>query len=313
MTIQEAVERFLAAIRAEGKSSETVRWYRSTLAIFVRSVGDDWSTVEAVRDFLASLDVGPATFGAYHRCLRGFFARCAEWGWVAGNPMLAIRRPRLPNDKPKAITREDFGRLVQAAGESPYHLALILLLADTGIRGGELVGLRLGDVSLTERQALVRGKGSKQRVVTFTPMTAGALRRWLDVREVDSPWLFPGRDPAEHLRRDSLHHILTRFARLHGISGRVNPHSFRHFLALEWVANDYGDVFSLADFLGHSDISVTKRYVRFRTEHLREKHARVSPVATLLTEDVNGKPVALQGAPSANGREKSPVSSPSER
>ena len=307
MTIQEAVDRFLAAIRAEGKSPETVRWYRSTLAIYVRSAGDDWGRLETVRGFLAGLDVGPATFGAYHRCLRGFFARCAEFGWVEVNPMLSIRRPRLPSDKPKAISREDFGKLVQAAQQSPYHLALILLLADTGIRGGELVGLRLGDVSLTERQALVRGKGSKQRVVTFTPLTASALRRWLDERAVDSVWLFPGRDPSEHLRRDSLHHILTRFARSHGIDGRVNPHSFRHFLALEWVASDYGDIFSLADFLGHSDISVTKRYVRFRTEHLREKHARVSPVATLLTEDVNGKPIALSGAPSANGREKSPV------
>lgn len=301
MNIQEAVERFLAAGRAEGKSPATVRWYKSTLTIFAAGVAGDWCEVGNVRAFLGGLDVSPATLGAYHRCLRSFFGRAASEGWCPGNPMLAIRRPRAPMDKPKALSRDDFGRLVHAARDSPQHLAIILMLADTGIRSGELCGLRLGDLDLDQRQALVRGKGRKQRAVTFTPLTATAVRRWLDVRPVDSPWLLPGRDPADHLRPDSLHHLLTRFARENGITGRVNPHAFRHFLALEWVTNDYGDVFSLADFLGHSDIAITKRYVRFRTEHLREKHRRVSPVANLLTQDVNG-------IISPNGAAKTPVS-----
>lgn len=272
-----AVGAFLRALEAERRSRETVHWYRGHLHRFATELEGNWQDVEAVRVFLATRDMRPASVRAFHRCLRAFYRRSLAEGWCSVNPMLRIKAPPLPRDSPKALAPSDFTRLLLAAQSDARMLAVVLVLADTGMRANELCTMRRADVDLGAGTLFVRcGKGQQQRFVLVQPTTATALARWLDSHE--SPWVLPGRDGPMLPR--SLHQLLTRFARSHGIEGRVNPHAFRHFLALSWVRAG-GDVFSLADFLGHRDISTTRHYLYWSVDDLRTVHDRVSPVRAL--------------------------------
>jgi len=272
-----AIGAFLRALEAEHRSAETLKWYRGHLWRYAEQLQGDWEDVEVVRAFLAGLDMRPASIRAYHRCLRAFYRRCQAEGWCRVNPMLRIRLPVQPRNSPKAITAADFTRLLMAAQSDPRMLAVILTLADTGMRANELCSLRRQDCAIETGVLFVRcGKGQQQRYVLVQPTTAAALARWMACHE--SPYVFPGRSGP--LLPRSLHQLLTRFARAHDIEGRVNPHSFRHFFALSWVRAG-GDVFSLADFLGHRDISTTRHYLHWSVEDLRAVHNRVSPVRAL--------------------------------
>ena len=162
------------------------------------------------------------------------------------------------------------------------HRALLLFLADTGCRVGGLVGLGQSDVDCDAGTAMVTEKGGKSRLVMFTRPTAGALRRYLRQRDTLSKWVFPNLKTGHKMLASSVNHIIERIAeRAGGVQGPHNPHAFRHAFAREYILNG-GDMGTLSDILGHSDISVTKQYYsRFSVAELQKKHKRYSPVAHL--------------------------------
>jgi site-specific recombinase XerD len=147
---------------------------------------------------------------------------------------------------------------------------VLLFLADTGCRVGGLVGLHLGDLDLGDRSALVTEKGGKSRYVFFLDPTRAALAAWLAVRPQGSDYVFVGqRGP---LTVFGVNQLLTRLKHAAGVTGPVNPHAFRHGFAKRYLANG-GDLASLSDLMGHTDVGVTKgSYAIFLTEELRRKH-----------------------------------------
>lgn len=147
---------------------------------------------------------------------------------------------------------------------------------------GGAVGLALEDLDLAGGVAMVTEKGEKTRPVMFTTTTAEALQEWLQVRPVISRWVFPSLKTGERMRATSVNHIIYRLRqRAGGVEGRCNPHSFRHAFARGYILNG-GDLATLADILGHADVTVTKQfYSTFQFSELQEKHRRYSPVARL--------------------------------
>lgn len=298
MKLSEATDIFLAAVKAENLSQETVKWYRKRLSRLVAFFSDcelcEVSSTDHLRRFVVSLQeqdlkyekhryhkpipghLSPATIHSYVRCIKRLFNWLEDEKIITLNIAYRLKKPEMPKQPPKEIAESDLLALLNASKVWGKHrarnYAMILFLAETGVRVAGLVNLRLGDVDLKRGQAVVTEKGNKSRVVFFGKETRKALSAWLAERSDDAEYLFVGdcgRLTAYGVRMTLRH--LKRFA---GIEGRVNPHSFRHFFAKRMIMQG-GDVSLLSALMGHSDIKVTRdAYLIFKTDELQGAHNR---------------------------------------
>lgn len=297
MDLPTAIAAFLDAKKAEGRKANTIDWYRQQLERYEKSKPENWSDPGAVRSFLAALQqeitiypahptrnpevrkLSPATVRAYHRTLKIFFGWCVDEDLLPVNPMRRIKAPPRARVLPKDISQADVLLIIRQAQHSARDYALILLLADSGCRDAELRGLQVDDVDLAGRRAKVTGKGSKQRWVYFCEITRAALSTWLEVRPASSPWIFPGAG-GDQLAKGAIYQLLRRLAGRAGVTGRCNPHAFRHHFATRFLESG-GDVEILRELLGHESISTTQAYVHLRADALRRFHDDHSPVSGL--------------------------------
>jgi site-specific recombinase XerD len=158
--------------------------------------------------------------------------------------------------------------------------ALLAFLIDTGCRAGGVCGLKLDDLQIADRRAIVTEKGNKTRFVIFTARTANYLQGWLDCRMSFEP-VFYNLETGLRLTTDGLRSILRNIARRAKVTGRVNPHSFRHAFAREYILAG-GDLATLAKLMGHNQVSTTVNYYTlFTDQEVREKHEQFSPMARL--------------------------------
>lgn len=312
ITLDQAFMDFLRARRADGLRASTVNWYRSRVGALVAHFGPvrlQSVTVNQVRSYVISLRgrraryVGASqrrevsgglsldTVQGHMRALRAFFKWCAgEYaldGW--SNPMLRIKMPKLSRDVPKAASLADLPKLLDACGGGMAGFrdrAMLLFLADTGCRAGGLLSLRLSDLDLAACSALVVEKFGKVRTLYFSQVTAGAIAFWLGVRPGGrSDFVFcslsNGIRLGAALSLGGLHRALRRLKKRARVSGRVNPHAWRHAFGLGYLDRG-GDPASLRRLMGHSDMSTTLTYYAVHSEReLAEKHHQYSPVGGL--------------------------------
>jgi integrase/recombinase XerD len=280
----DAVNCFLLERRAAHYSPHTLADYSNTYRLFVAWRGDcqlDEITTQQIAGFLASRPVSGKTALNYHTALS------ALWHWAVDNAIAdlnVVRKIPPPRAIQKVIigyTRADIVALIDAAGQGKNPArdrAIILLLLDCGIRESELIGLRLGDVSLPSRSLIVCGKGGVERRLVYSSTTGLALEIWLNHRDHAGPgghlFITTGGHP---FRRDTLVQLLQRLGRRAGVS-RCNAHRFRHTFAIQFLRNG-GNIFTLQRMLGHTSLDMVKRYLAISQIDLERDHARASPVA----------------------------------
>lgn len=310
MLLGEAIEALAVATIADGRSLRTARDYRQKLGALAAFLGADTDvasiTANDLRRFLVDLrsrgaryvgttarpeipgGLAPASIAGYVRCLKRLFSFLLEEEVIAKDPARRIKSPHVARGEPKAYHAEDFPRLLAAtAGDDPAMIrdrAVLLFLADTGCRVAGLVGLCIDDLDLVGMTAKVTEKGSKARRVPFSEPTRAALLAWLLVRPTVSHnrlWATLGTRGGPWLTDEGVRQLLKRLKARAGVTGPVNPHSFRHGFAREYLLNG-GDLATLADLLGHSDVQVTwQHYAIFRTAELAAKHQKHSPIAKM--------------------------------
>lgn len=204
------------------------------------------------------------------------------------NPMVNIKYPRPPKAKiPKAVSIGDVIKLLDACDDSDLgkrDKAIVAFLIDTGCRNAGLRGLVMDALSMDSHRAIVLEKGNELRTVFFTVEAAAILSEWLLVRNPASPYVFH----AEHggkLSTTGLRLIMERLKKRAGVTGRVNPHSFRSGFAREYIRAG-GDMGTLSRILGHKDISTTQNsYAIFLTDELARQHERFSPMHQLKKQE----------------------------
>jgi site-specific recombinase XerD len=293
MLLSEAIEELAIATRAEGRSPQTVKAYREKLSYLVAFLGDvpiEKITVGDLRRYIAHLwdrKLSPFTVKSRVRHLKRLFNFAQEEEMLKENPSKRIKTPSPRREKPKGIEWEDFIALLKTTEGGTLidvrDRAVILFLFDTGCRVGGLAGLTVDDLDLERQQALVKEKGNKTRFVFFEEETVWALEAWLEVRPQDQgPWLFVAlNNQGDGLSDRGVYRMLRRRGEAAGCTGPVNPHAFRHGFARHYLM-DSGDLGTLSDILGHSDVSVTKSfYGVFTTAELQEKHRQHSPISKL--------------------------------
>ncbi|MCB9455148.1 MAG: tyrosine-type recombinase/integrase [Anaerolineaceae bacterium] len=211
------------------------------------------------------------------------------WRWVAAeynvpNPMTNIRRPKRKFPKPKGVNLTDVEALLGAAShgrESVRDQALIAFLFDTGCRVQGLIRLEPGQLDMVQRSALVQEKETPMRVVFFSEQTAELLAAYLAERPEGATAVFCSRLTGKALTVSGVNQLLKRLKLRAGITGRVNPHAFRHGFAREYIMNG-GDLATLSQIMGHSNVTTTASYYAvFSHAELATKHNRFTPVKRL--------------------------------
>lgn len=298
MTVAEALSSFLESCRADGLRPATLKWYTSLLSAFAAKHKDaqlETVTPTIIRQYIIDLrqrdqryvaaPQKPAQTGglAEHSIIDHVTALRAFWGWCGreyglSSPMLNIKRPKRPEPRPKAILATDFVKLFDCA-DNARDRALLAFLSDTGCRLGGVVGLKIEDINLIERRAKVTEKGNKTRNVVFTGYTRILLMYALDERK--SGAAFVSLTSGEPLTHSGVAQVLKRLKKRAGVTGRVNPHSFRHRFAIGYMEAG-GDPFSLAKLMGDSIETIYGYYANFMPDELSVLHEKFSPFKTML-------------------------------
>lgn len=211
--------------------------------------------------------------------LRVFYDWCRKAKIVAENPWESIQTPRTRVRVPRVLTAQETRRLINVPGghmaRDHRDRALIAFIAHTGCRVGEALALNLKDLDFDKQQAVVLGKGDKERVVLFNAETADALRVWINV----------GRPRWAHAKTGSVfigchgdrlcytiaRDALIRAAKRAGLSRHVNPHLLRHSFATDMLAGGM-DLRALQILLGHSRLDTTQVYLHVSADRLRDAY-----------------------------------------
>lgn len=293
-TIRKWLERFCVAKTAAGRSSRTVRWYRDQVAHYLdwveRRSADPWSP-ETVEDFLAAeraKGLKPATVSARYRALSAWCGWLVGRKYLAESPTALVERPRIQREPVAYVKLAEFDRLYTAvAGEAwgDYRdRALLLLLFWSGLRVGEVVALRVGDVDAAARLVTVRtAKSGEGRIVPCAPQLGPAVLGYLMRRpplpaSLDPATLFVSNDGGGQVRGALTHHgvriMLRRRCAAAGVRW-LNPHAFRHGFAMEFL-NAGMDMSAVSKALGHSSEQITAAvYAHWLTEGLRAEYDQV--------------------------------------
>ncbi len=226
----------------------------------------------------------PSTLATYHRKLNTFFSWLTTEEYIEASPMENVRPPLFPRDQIQPFTEDQVQAILGAAKRAKYpkrDVAVILFLLDTAVRASELCGLRMQDIDLVGKRAVVLGKGSKHRPVFFSRATGRALNTYLrgSSREPDDP-LFRS-EKGGCFSRSGLFQLIERLGDNAGIEAtRCSPHTFRHTAAI-WFLRNGGNMFSLQQMLGHSDLKMTSNYLAIADADVQVQHTKFSPVERL--------------------------------
>lgn len=228
--------------------------------------------------------VGTRTVKDAHGILRSFFVWLVAEGLVSVSPMLTVKSPVHRPDQIQPFSEEQVTDLLRASkkGRNPKRdEALIMFMLDTGVRASELCGISLDHLDIVNRKVIVLGKGNKHRAVFFGRETGRTL--WAYVREEgiegNSP-LFRS-ERGGHLTRSGLRQLFERLGHEANIEAtRCSPHTLRHTFAVMFLRAG-GSVFSLREMLGHTDLSMTNRYVSLAQADVQNQHRQFSPVERL--------------------------------
>lgn len=305
-----AIRDFLTIKRANGRSHDTVKWYKSVLMAFVRSVGNipvqDVTSAQVTGYVLGLRNKDsryegapqrPAVTGglsvysiqSHVRALKAFWRFATEEYQLHRNPARHIETPQLSPPEPNAIKPRDVVRILDACDDDyqgARDRAIVLFLADTGARVGGLCSLTLPNLDLLYRHAIITEKRRERRKVFFTYYTSLALRRWLDVRECDAEAVFTSVRTGAALTTSGVYQVLKRLGARAGVK-RYNPHAFRDGFAVAWIQSG-GDISTLARLLGHKDVKVTADYYAlFSDDELQSVKADVNPLAAMLRRETD--------------------------
>jgi integrase/recombinase XerD len=238
------------ALSAERKSPKTVKLYSEGVRMFLRWCEETGTTPEltkpAAHAFIASLlDNGAeaATARARHGALKRFCAWLAAEGEIDDDRLLGMKPPKVDTKVSDPLTNDELRALIKAcqgkAMRDRRDEAIIRLMAETGMRAGEVAVLTITDVDLGRGIAVARrGKGGKGRIVPFGPQTAAAIDRYQRLRRnhllsgTMALWLG---DRGKTFSYTALHRSLGYRAKVAGID-RFHPHLLRHTAASRWLA-----------------------------------------------------------------------------
>lgn len=277
-TNAELLNMFLSAKRVEGCSDKTLRYYETSLQRMFASVDihvthmqtDDLRTY--LSDYQQQTQCSRSNIDNIRRIMSSFFTWLEDENYILKSPVRRIHKIRSNQTVKETYTDEALETMRDQCG-SLRDLAMIDLLASTGMRVGELVRLNRDDIDFENRECVVFGKGSKERPVYFDARTKIHLKNYLDSRTDDNPALFVSLlSPYNRLEISGVEVRLRKLGRRLGIT-KVHPHKFRRTLATRAI--DKGmPIEQVQQLLGHAKIDTTMQYAMVNQTNVKNSHRK---------------------------------------
>ena len=274
----ELLEMFISAKRVEGCSEKTLKYYNTTilrlfeaLSLHVTQMKTD-DLRNYLSDYQQTSQCSKGNIDNIRRILSSFFAWLEDENYIIKSPVRRIHKIKSSKTVKETYTDEALEVMRDQCG-CLRDLALIDLLASTGMRVGELVRLNRADIDFENRECVVFGKGSKERPVYFDARTKIHLKNYLDSRTDENPALFVSlMRPFKRLEISGVEIRLRELGRKLGIT-KVHPHKFRRTLATRAI--DKGmPIEQVQRLLGHAKIDTTMQYAMVNQNNVKISHRK---------------------------------------
>lgn len=274
----DAISAFIAAKRIEGCSEKTLTYYRKTIDSMVTSIGKTPAQINTddLRRYLTEYQIqrksSRVTIDNIRRILSTFFSWLEDEDYIVKSPIRRIHKVKTAKILKDTYTDEALELMRDTCG-SLRDLAIIDLLASSGMRVGEMVALNRDDINFNERECVVFGKGSKERLVYFDARTKIHLRNYLDSRTDNNPALFVSlRAPYNRLMIGGVESRLRELGCQLNLP-KVHPHKFRRTLATSAI--DKGmPIEQVQQLLGHQKIDTTMHYAMVKQQNVKLAHRK---------------------------------------
>ena len=275
---QNFVELFLSAKRIEGCSEKSLKYYKATINKMLYKLNKDVKRIntEDVRTYLTQYQerkkASKVTIDNIRRILSSFFSWLEDEDYILKSPVRRIHKIKTRTNIKETYSDEALEMMIDNCKEV-RDLAIIDMLASTGMRVGEMVLLNRNDIDFNERECIVFGKGSKERVVYFDARTKIHLQNYLESRKDNNQALFVSlKSPYKRLKIGGIESRLREFGRSLGLQ-KVHPHKFRRTLAT--MAIDKGmPIEQLQQLLGHRKIDTTLQYAMVKQSNVKIAHRK---------------------------------------
>jgi len=289
---------FIEHLEVEGgrmpKTAENYEFYLNRFVEFAGDITPDQITAEVLRKYRLWLNRYKSTDGnelamitqSYHLiALRGFLKYFSR----RDIPSLAPDKIELPKTHRKQVTFLHYDEVVRLLEQIDTNeesgmrdRAIMEILFSSGLRVSELVNLNRDHINTKRREFMVRGKGQKDRPVFISEAAANWVEQYLDSRQDTLAPLFISYSKNveantsgdyRRLTARSIQRMVSKYARLAGITKHVSPHTMRHSFATDLLMNG-ADLRSVQSMLGHSNIATTQIYTHVTDAHLKDVYEK---------------------------------------
>ena len=269
-------EEFLSAKQVEGCSERSINYYSSTLDNLIKTLQKAFNQIETedLRIYLSEYqkknNASKQTIDNIRRILSSFFTWLEDEDYILKSPVRRIHKIKTTKQVKETYSDEALERLRDNC-KCIRDLAIIDILSSTGMRVGELVKLNRMDVDFTNRECVVLGKGSKERIVYFDARTKLHLQNYLNTRYDENPALFVSLlAPYDRLEISGVEIRLRKLGNDLELQ-RVHPHKFRRTMATKAI--DKGmPIEQVQRLLGHAKIDTTLQYAMVNQNNVKISH-----------------------------------------
>lgn len=269
---------FISAKKIEGCSQKTLQYYQATIVHLLNKISKEILdiTTNDIRTYLADYQEqkqsSKVTIDNMRRIFSSFFAWLEDEDFITKSPVRRIHKVRT-DSLVKEILNDESMEILRDSCKEIRDLAMIDLLASTGMRVGELVKINRSDIDFQERQCVVFGKGNKERIVYFNARTKIHLQQYLDSRCDTNPALFVSFNaPNSRLSIGGVEVRMRTLGKKADIN-KVHPHKFRRTLAT--MAIDKGmPIEQVQRLLGHVKIDTTLHYAMVNQTNVKLAHRK---------------------------------------
>jgi len=307
MKLSDAMALYRVTAQTEGRSPKTVKAVLASVRYFRDLLGEDVEVEKVtsydVRRFIAALQskkvnsnhplnptqnrlLSPESIASYVRCFRSFFSTLQREEVIKRSPALKTKPPKCPRKSMPCFTeKEVIALLNQPDKHSPLGFrdyCVMLLMLDSAARLSEITSIKLSDVDFNEGTIRVMRKGGKEQYLPLGSKVAKELIKYRLKYRPDgtgSDAFFVNRNGTP-LKPGRVEKVIRAYGRKAGVKTRPSPHTFRATSAVMWVRNG-GDSLVLQRKLGHTTLTMTRRYCEVADITVKESHKKYSPVDRL--------------------------------
>lgn len=275
-TLGELIDRYIRDVlptkrKSEQKQTAQLTWWKKQIGCYLLSEVTP-SMIAEQRDHLLreitqrKTSRNPSTVVRYLAALsHAFSIAVKEWGWIEDSPIRKISKPKEPRGRIRFLNDEERIRLLLACKESsnPYLHTIVILALSTGMRQGELLGIKWSDIDLEKgRVILHETKNGEIRQVAITGHALQLIKDLGKIMRIDTQLLFPGKFPKKPINIRAAWENAVNNAEI----TNLRFHDLRHSCA-SYLAMNGASLSEIAEVLGHKTLAMVKRYAHLSDTH----------------------------------------------